>query len=860
MKRAVKIISYIGIAIVSVAILLVVIGVTLEDKLVSYTVNYVRASSPMPLKIGSAKVSLFKNFPNASVILKNVAISSSSSAGNEYIELSELQISFGLLGVFSNKFNINNVVLKDGRVKIKMNRNGSELINPFLQSESASEKTNWLVSIGSLSLQNIELAFSNSATNWNVNTLIKKAVVKGIVEPNGYSFDIKFKAHIGLFAQGEFIYLVNSNVDVSTNFKSKNNFYTAQNGLLTIDGVTLNFSTKIGQTSGLPIKIAANGSNIDTETLLRILTQQRVSLPDKTSTYGNISFRANISGIVGSSAPFDIDIKFDTKRFVVLLNSDLNITIESLTGEFLSNANGQASIDTKFQKIRFNDSFISGKLKAKNFVSPILFFSGETSVNISDIHSLRDSLPEMEGLLNGNIEFLLEIKDPLSPSLSDLKSLKAFGNLSLSNFSLSFNDRDLKLSSLSGNATLNNQLLENFLFKGNLNNSAINGEILRCNIVSFIAKTEPLNITASISIDEFNTECLAANDSKNIESKNDYEIGAISGPISVNTLKHKKFTSKFVSANATLYSNRYVFDNLKGATCSGVYNGRLAIDTDLANKQKIVGEIDAKGIEISTLFNSFDSFGQSLVTDKNISGKFSGTTFFVSNLNNWNFDLSTLQLSSTVSIINGKLEGIKQLEGLSKFISLEELRSISFMKLENTIQVEKGEITIPKMEVKSSVMDFICSGSQNINGTYSYRVALNLGDILFRKASKNNSKNTAFGEIEPDGTGKTKLYLKIDDFGQGINVSYDHQASREGLKISIKSEKESIKQAFRDEFGSIFKTKKDSNNVIIKPKAKFELEWGDSTKRKEKDSTTTVLQKKKDDSKKTKFEIDWDDN
>jgi hypothetical protein len=37
------------------------------------------------------------------------------------------------------------------------------------------------------------------------------------------------------------------------------------------------------------------------------------------------------------------------------------------------------------------------------------------------------------------------------------------------------------------------------------------------------------------------------------------------------------------------------------------------------------------------------------------------------------------------------------------------------------------------------------------------------------------------------------------------------------------------------------------------------MEWGDSTAKKD-DTTNKTLQKKNDESKKTKFEIDWDDN
>lgn len=858
MKKVFKFLGYtVGITI-SVIILLVVISFAVEDKLVSYTLEFVKQSSPLPIKIGSANVSLLKSFPNAAVILKDVSVTSPLNKNNEYIELKELRINFGLLGLLSNKFRVNNISLKNGKVKIAMCENGSELINPFITSDSAIGKTNWLVSVGKFTLENIDIDFVNSATNWNVRAQINKSEIKGFIEPKGYSFGIKLKAYVSRFAQGEFTYLTNKLVDVSTSFKSANKYYTAQNGKLSIDGVVLNFSAKIGQEAQLPIKIVINGNNIDTETFLRLISQQNIQITQHVGTKGSISFSANITGIKGSKTPFDIGVLFSTERFIFYLNNGNSLTIESLTGRFISNVSA-FSVETKFRKIKYGNSSLSGKILAKNISSPVVFFSGEANINLSDLKNINESLPEMSGLIQGKAELLIAIKDPLSPNLSDLPTLKSSGNLSVSNLGVELKGSDLKITALTGNVSLRNQSIENFSFNGKLNNSAISGEIASCNIVPFITLTEPLHVKGKLFVDEFNTEWLMNGDlnsnSNTDESKNDLEIGIISGPISVKSFIHKNFSAQFLNANATIYSNRYVFENINGSTCNGKFSGRVAVNSQGLNKQIVAGEIEAIGVEISKLFYSFDSFGQSVVTDKNISGLLAGTGSFVAQLSNWTFDLAALQMSSNVSIANGKLEGISQLEGLSRFISLEELRSVSFKNLENSIVIDKGKVTIPKMEVKSSVMDFVCSGNHEINGTYSYSLELKLSDILFRKASKNNPRNAEFGKIEPDGTGNTKLHLKIEDVGQGMSVSYNRQAAREGVKATIKNERESLKKAFRDEFGSIFKKSNDS--VLVKKNTKFEMEGSDSVEIIE---NTETFKKKNEDNKKTKFEIDWDDN
>lgn len=116
-------------------------------------------------------------------------------------------------------------------------------------------------------------------------------------------------------------------------------------------------------------------------------------------------------------------------------------------------------------------------------------------------------------------------------------------------------------------------------------------------------------------------------------------------------------------------------------------------------------------------------------------------------------------------------------------------------------------------------------GTHGFNGNYEYLTQLYLSDVIFRKASQKKREVLEFGEVDDDGSGRAKLYLKIEGNKNDLNVSYDRTSAREALKQNLRNEGKVIRDILRDEF-SFKKNKPDSakkDSVTKKPK--FTIEW-----------------------------------
>ena len=163
-------------------------------------------------------------------------------------------------------------------------------------------------------------------------------------------------------------------------------------------------------------------------------------------------------------------------------------------------------------------------------------------------------------------------------------------------------------------------------------------------------------------------------------------------------------------------------------------------------------DLNLKNINIRNSFTSFNNFGQDFVKEEHIKGVGSAELSIESYWKpNYILDKKKLSISSSLSIEKGELIDFKPLESLSSYISLNELKHVKFSKLENNINVMDELIIIPTMEVKSSALSILLSGTHSFNQEIDYEITLLLSEILSKNFRKENTNITEFGEEKKDG-------------------------------------------------------------------------------------------------------------
>jgi hypothetical protein len=162
-------------------------------------------------------------------------------------------------------------------------------------------------------------------------------------------------------------------------------------------------------------------------------------------------------------------------------------------------------------------------------------------------------------------------------------------------------------------------------------------------------------------------------------------------------------------------------------------------------------------IDINEMFFQLNDFNQQTITSKNVAGKLEFKADVKADFVDGVLDESTLTSSSRLTISEGQLIDFKPLEGLSKFIDIEELRGIKFSTLSNTISISKKVVTIPEMMIRSSALTLSLSGQQTFSGLIDYHVKLNIFNLLGKKFRK--KKNAI--EYEEVGEDDFNFYLSM---------------------------------------------------------------------------------------------------
>jgi len=264
------------------------------------------------------------------------------------------------------------------------------------------------------------------------------------------------------------------------------------------------------------------------------------------------------------------------------------------------------------------------------------------------------------------------------------------------------------------------------------------------------------------------------------------------------------------------------------------------------------GAFNLSSIDIRKSFDSFHNFGQKFIVGKNLAGSISGNVSVLYEMDReFNINYPSLIGEAHAVVINGRLIDFRPVQELSSFIELEELKNISFSKMENDLFVRNSTLTIPKMEITSSVGWFSIYGNHYFSGDYTYHIRVLLSEILSKKARRQNKDNSEFGRVAEDEENKITIPLKIESKSGKFSKGYDFGQSREIVKENVVQEKKNLKGILNEEYGWY---KDDSTKVHKEPakKNKFQIQWEEGKEQvQEKDDTAdstslrSIFRKKK---------------
>jgi len=356
---------------------------------------------------------------------------------------------------------------------------------------------------------------------------------------------------------------------------------------------------------------------------------------------------------------------------------------------------------------------------------------------------------------------------------------------------------------------------------GNVNTKPFKLNIYQNNFISVLNNKISLNPEILVDAEEIDVSYITEIISSTPETKetkpnnNTYRV-----KVDTKNLKYMNYTFQDVRCGMLFTNNTFEIQNFTGHGFDGTLSGTM-----LNSENKYFIKTDFQGMDISKLFNHYDNFKQTIVTHNNISGNLSGSAILNFTTNNkGEIDMPSIKMESDITISNGKLMGMNKIEKLSKWLKLDQVKSIDFKTLKNKIEISEGCVKIPKMDVLSNVVNMQLSGEHYFAGNFTYWMKVNFSQVLSRRFL--NSSVTNDNEHATDGS--INLYLKLFGDNNNYEVKLDKKSSFENIRGNIQAEGKTLKEIFREEFNQI--TKKDTilkanKDSSLSNKTKFNIEW-----------------------------------
>ncbi len=213
--------------------------------------------------------------------------------------------------------------------------------------------------------------------------------------------------------------------------------------------------------------------------------------------------------------------------------------------------------------------------------------------------------------------------------------------------------------------------------------------------------------------------------------------------LKANQAIYKKFVVDSLEAVIILNENEVRFKNvvLKHGKGNMYLNGFMQNDT---SSNSFGLETQLNNINVSSLFYVFDNFGLQSMTDKNIHGNLTANISMEGHLtHNAQLIKDGFKSSINFNLKNGQLLNFQPFEQIhQKFLRKRNLSDVRFADLYDSIEVHGENITINRMEIRSSVLTMFVNGTYNMKTGPDMSIQVPLSNLKANKDSVIVNKGT----------------------------------------------------------------------------------------------------------------------
>lgn len=693
-------------------------------------------------------VSLFRNFPNASISLKELKIIGTGDFGKDtLVNGKDINLVVNLKSLFSDTgYEVKNVEINDTKVFAHILKDGRANWDIMKSDSTAKEDTTaskFALKLKNFSINNADIQYVDEQGGMSLRVKNLNHNLSGDLTAESTLLSTKTTIDSLDFWSGNLKYANKLKIKLDADVKAdlKNGIYTLANNTAKINEIAFSVNGWVKMLEkGMDMDLKLNTEKVDFKSILSLVPAIYAKSFSDIKTGGNATLNGFVKGKMVDETYPAFDLKLDVKnawfQYPSLPKSVQNINIASRITSPGGNLDATV-VDVPTFSFNMGGNPFSGSLHVTNPVSDPNF--AMKAVGKLNLGMIKDVYPLEKGTdLNGLLDMNVNAAGKMSYVDNNQYDKFTFGGtMNVKNMIVKKADMKQDISISNANLQFNNRYLNltNLLMKIGKNDLSANGKVE--NYMAYALKDKTLKGDFSINSNYLDLNDFMSSDTEQksdtsslqvIELPKNLDLG-LNGNIKKLIYDKMNFANAAASlhlSNGDLKINNLSTDGFGGKmSLTGMYS------TSNPSKPAVDMDLNLSDISFVQIFSQVESLKKFAPIFDQAIGTFN-SKFKINTLlqNNMMPVLSSVLGSGSLNTKSVAVKNVKALSSLASALKCDNLANMALKDIAMMFEIKDGKVNTKPFNVKMGDVQMNLGGSTGLDQSIAYAGTVKLPEKL----------------------------------------------------------------------------------------------------------------------------------
>lgn len=755
-----KVLKWTGIVVLLLIVLLAAAPFLFKDKIKSMVAKAINEQVDATVAFSDVHLSLFKNFPKASVTVDSLSIINKAPfAGDTLAYMGELDLKMSVMELFKGEkegMNVESLATKNGLINIIFNKDGLGNFDIALKKErepgKGGEAKPFALNVQNYTVENLKFRYFDERSKLKMVIDSINHTGKGNFAQQKLDLDTHTTARLTLdMDKTNYMRDVALKLDAVLNLDLEKSIYTFKDNKALINQLPLQFNGSLALLeNGQQYDLTFKTPDSDFKNFLGLIPEKYSGSLANVQTTGDFRLSGMAKGMyTDTTVPrFNVEIASDNASFKYpnLPKSVQDIVIDTKIINDTGILN-DTYINLDKLSFRIEQDVFNASAKIRNVVeNPLVDAKIKGTVNLNNVaqaYPVKTTVP-LSGMLKADVETKFDMK---AVETGAYEKIDNRGSMSLSGFTYSGEGMAKPVRINQADVQFNPSRVNLSRFSATTGGSdiAITGTL--DNFYGFIFKDQVLKGNFSMNSNTLKVADFMAKEPAAGNKKRD-EAGK-TGKTKGTTANAVKIPA-FLDCTVTAKANTVIYDNLNLKDVSGkmiirnevvtlqnvktnIFGGQIGLSGNVSTKGKTPTfdmDLALDKVDIAQSFTGLDMLKSIAPIAGVINGKLNSTIKLAGNLDSKEMtpDLKSITgsllgqlLSTTVNSKNSQL--LSKLDDNIKFI---DLSKINLNDLKANLTFENGKVNVKPFKLKYQDIAVQIAGTHGFDQTMNYNLSFDV--------------------------------------------------------------------------------------------------------------------------------------